>query len=222
MCRLHAYTTTTTTETIAMNAQTNIQDDSERLARHVRSIADTLENPPLSDYDADGAELPDDAIQCDGSLSSPVMVHTYDCKVPAEEFACGEIEGGHAAGLYTYDEEDDAWTCTTTGQRWEGYADEFWHSDDGDLILGGEEVTNYGPMSGYDYLSDVLDIEYVIASDGSTCLGARILVSFGGPNIWINTRTNEVEGYWWGDTARASYNDEIGIAETIEELWGCK
>lgn len=73
-------------------------------------------------------------------------------------------------------------------------------------------------ISGYDYLSDSLDIEYTISSNGEY-LGARILVAFGGPNIWINTRSCKVEGYWWGDEATAGYTDEMDLHSTCEELW---
>ena len=77
-------------------------------------------------------------------------------------------------------------------------------------------------LSGYDYLADVLDIEYIVTSKGEY-LGARILVTFGGPNIWINTRTETVEGYWWSDTFRASfYSDSMGIDEVCRELWECR
>ena len=76
-------------------------------------------------------------------------------------------------------------------------------------------------MDGFEYLSDALDIEYIISSDRKTVLGARILVAFGGPNIWINTRTKQVEGYWWGDSCIMSYDrDEMGIEDAIFELWG--
>ena len=73
-------------------------------------------------------------------------------------------------------------------------------------------------ISGFDYLSDLLDIEYTISSNGEY-LGARILVAFGGPNIWINTRTRKVEGYWWGDEATATYTDEMELHSICEELW---
>jgi len=77
-------------------------------------------------------------------------------------------------------------------------------------------------MDGFEYLSDALDIEYIISSDRKTVLGARILVAFGGPNIWINTRTKQVEGYWWGDSCIMSYDmDAMGIEDSITELWGC-
>ena len=75
--------------------------------------------------------------------------------------------------------------------------------------------------SAFDYLQDALDIEYIVASDRKTLLGARVLVAFGGPNIWVNTRTNTVEGYWWGDSASATFTDSIGLQDALEELFNC-
>jgi hypothetical protein len=76
-------------------------------------------------------------------------------------------------------------------------------------------------VSAYDYLQDVLDIEYIIGSD-KRYLGARVLVAFGGPNIWINTRTKQVEGYWWGDSAIVSYNhDEMDLDSALEDFYNC-
>jgi hypothetical protein len=74
--------------------------------------------------------------------------------------------------------------------------------------------------SAFDYIKDALDIEYTISSAGDY-LGARILVAFGGPNIWINTRTNVVEGYWWQDTELATFTDTLGLHECCEELFAC-
>jgi hypothetical protein len=87
----------------------------------------------------------------------------------------------------------------------------------------GDDELNYDgePMSAFDYLQDALDIEYVIGSD-KRYLGARVLVTFGGPNIWINTRTKQVEGYWWGESAIVSYNtDEMDLDSALEDLYNC-
>ena len=73
--------------------------------------------------------------------------------------------------------------------------------------------------SGYDYLEDVLDTQY-IADEDRNYLGARVLVAFGGPNIWINTQTKTIEAYWWEDKAFAYYeNDEMGINDVLAERW---
>ena len=73
-------------------------------------------------------------------------------------------------------------------------------------------------ISGYEYLSDMLDIEYTINSNGDY-LGARILVAFGGPNIWIDTRHCKVDGYWWGDEAKSTYIDEMDLHGTCQEFY---
>lgn len=81
-----------------------------------------------------------------------------------------------------------------------------------------EEKYNEGTLS--EYLDDVLDIE-VYSNLKHEYLGARILVSFGGPNIWINTRYGLVEGYWGGDhfdyRIEPSVSDELN--DCIESLW---
>ena len=86
-----------------------------------------------------------------------------------------------------------------------------------------DDELNYDdePMTAFDYLQDALDIEYIV-NGKREILGARILVAFGGPNIWINTRTKQVEGYWWGDKCIMSYDqDNIGLDDAIETLWSC-
>ena len=86
-----------------------------------------------------------------------------------------------------------------------------------------DDELNYDdePMSAYDYLQDALDIQYIVTGSGDY-LGARVLVAFGGPNIWVNTQTGTVEGAWWGDKAYASFNDEIGLDDALSELWACR
>jgi len=95
---------------------------------------------------------------------------------------------------------------TITKDNKEGYEGEF---EIGDTI------------SGFDYLQDALDIEYITTSD-KQYKGARVLISFGGPDIWINTQTEEIEGYWWGLNDKVPYfDDAMGINESLEELFNC-
>ena len=84
-----------------------------------------------------------------------------------------------------------------------------------------DDVIDGEPMSAFDYLQDALDIEYIV---NSKCeyLGARVLVAFGGPNIWVNTRTSTVEGAWWRARAEASFADNIGLDDALSELWACR
>ena len=91
------------------------------------------------------------------------------------------------------------------------------------LTLGFNEddVIDGEPMSAFDYLQDALDIEYIV-NNKSEYLGARVLVAFGGPNIWVNTRTSTVEGAWWRARAEASFADNIGLDDALSELWACR
>lgn len=76
-------------------------------------------------------------------------------------------------------------------------------------------------VRGWEYIEDALDITYIINSD-KTYKAAEVLVGFGGPNIWIDTRSGTVEGNWWGDRASYPYfTDNIGIDECLEELYQC-
>ena len=72
------------------------------------------------------------------------------------------------------------------------------------LESGHYETEDENGPNGFDYLTDALDINYIINGD-KTYKGARILVAFGGPNIWIDTFNQQVEGYWWGETIIKSY-----------------
>ena len=82
-----------------------------------------------------------------------------------------------------------------------------------------DDVKGSDCINGFDYLQDALDIQYIVRADGEY-IGARILVSFGGPNIWIDTARQMVDGYWWSDSYSTSYhNDEMGIHEACRDLW---
>lgn len=76
----------------------------------------------------------------------------------------------------------------------------------------------------WDYLTteDVFDIEYTIGSDGDF-RGVRLMVACGGPNIYINTNSGKVEGYWWTDRADAWIPSEIcdEINSVWEEYYNC-
>lgn len=74
----------------------------------------------------------------------------------------------------------------------------------------------------YSYFDDVLDIEYTISGNGDF-LGCRLAVTLGGPNVYVNTREGEVQGYWGSDRAFAWLPSEIcaEIDSYFEELYNC-
>lgn len=72
----------------------------------------------------------------------------------------------------------------------------------------------------YDYMEDILDIDYIVnyRKEYKAC---RILVAFGGPNIYIDTFKGCVELFWWTDHARFDLmRDAIdAIDEWAEEYY---
>ena len=91
----------------------------------------------------------------------------------------------------------------------------------GEDLSEGRDIENEGEFSAYDYLSDVLDINWILNND-RTYKGARVLVAFGGPNIWIDTNLGQVEGYWWGDSFIKSFSDNVGLDDALEDLFNCQ
>lgn len=85
-------------------------------------------------------------------------------------------------------------------------------------------VSEYEPdeVGVYDYFSDALDLEYRISSNGDF-RSVKVMVACGGPNIFIDTATKQVELYWWTD--RASYPISCDAADAVdwwaEELYNC-
>lgn len=74
--------------------------------------------------------------------------------------------------------------------------------------------------SGMDYLSDVLDIQYLVNAD-RTYRSARILIAFGGPTAWIDTRTGQLEVSWWSAAEVRDLPSEFidGLDDALREMW---
>ena len=71
------------------------------------------------------------------------------------------------------------------------------------------------------FMDDVYDIEWITHND-HTYKAARLLVAGGGPNIWVNTQTGTVDGYWGCDKFSWGFVDNIGLDDYLEELHSCK
>ena len=69
----------------------------------------------------------------------------------------------------------------------------------------------------HEWMEGVYDIEWITHKDHSY-KAARLLVAGGGPNIWVNMHTHEVEGYWASDRVIEPFIDNIGLDEYLEEL----
>jgi hypothetical protein len=76
-----------------------------------------------------------------------------------------------------------------------------------------------GELPAFDWMCDALDIRWIVDND-LNYLGAEVLVAFGGPNVWVKTIGQKVEGFWWGDYAKSEYqNDPMGLDDYLRELY---
>ena len=69
------------------------------------------------------------------------------------------------------------------------------------------------------WMEGTYDIRYYINRD-KQYLGAEIMVAGGGPTVWVNTYTRQVEGYWGGDKVFEPFADELGLDDYCEEMYG--
>jgi len=68
----------------------------------------------------------------------------------------------------------------------------------------------------YEYLSDVLDVEYRLDSSFNL-RGVEVSVTLGGPNVWIDTYAETVEGAW--GTERVSLCLDRDICSAIDDYY---
>ena len=90
--------------------------------------------------------------------------------------------------------------------RYNGYETEHDEDDEGTLASR--------------FMDHVYDIRYIVDSE-KKYLGAMLMVAGGGPTIWVNTWTSEVEGSWAGDRCTHYFQDNIGLDDYNEEMYNC-
>ena len=78
-------------------------------------------------------------------------------------------------------------------------------------------VEQHGGAS--EWMEGTYDIRYYVDSS-KRYLGAEIMVAGGGPNIWVNTYTKEVEGYWGGDKVLEPFIDNLGLDDYCVVMYG--
>lgn len=76
-------------------------------------------------------------------------------------------------------------------------------------------------LSAIDYLDGVLDVQ--VTRSGldvhGPIVGVRMLVAFGGPNIWVDTREGLVKLFWWSD--RAEYEISNDACDAFNDAIEC-
>ena len=74
-------------------------------------------------------------------------------------------------------------------------------------------------ITAHDWMEGTYDIRYYV-DQGKRYLGAEILVAGGGPTIWVNTYTQQVEGYWGSDRVTHCFRDELDLDGYCQEMYG--
>ena len=69
------------------------------------------------------------------------------------------------------------------------------------------------------WMEDVYDIRYIVDRE-KRYLSAELLVAGGGPTVWVNLYTKEVEGYWGGDRVNVPFVDSLELDDYCEEMYG--
>ena len=79
-------------------------------------------------------------------------------------------------------------------------------------------VEQHGGAS--EWMEGVYDIRYIVDRE-KRYFSAELLVAGGGPTIWVNLNTMEVEGYWGSDRVNVPFIDNLGLDDYCEEMYGC-
>ena len=74
-------------------------------------------------------------------------------------------------------------------------------------------------ITAHDWMQDVYDIRYIVDRE-KRYYSAELMVAGGGPTIWVNLNTKEVEGYWGCDRVIEPFIDNLGLDEYCEEMYG--
>ena len=86
------------------------------------------------------------------------------------------------------------------------------------IMPDGEEILedDVEPASLFDYFNDMLDIDYVVDRE-KQFKGARIMVTCGGPNIFIDSYRGIVELFWW--TEHTSAEIPADLCDEINDIF---
>ena len=89
-------------------------------------------------------------------------------------------------------------------------------------LIGTEDSDGWEMVTFYDYFENALDVDYITNSK-KEYKACRIMIAFGGPNIYVNTWEKQVELHWWTDHASFYLSNDTcdAIDEWAEEYFNC-
>lgn len=131
--------------------------------------------------------------------------------------------------MSTYDDEQrerdeqNFRTCKGISDELDAYVDGYMYRDEGGYLHDASEELedpddvpeDWEQLGVYDWADDVLDVSYLIGSDGQY-RAVKLVVATGGPHIVCDTESNYVELYWWGERAR--YEMSRRAIDALDEM----
>ena len=112
--------------------------------------------------------------------------------------------------------------CGETFSLPDDYGDLYKCPGCGEVGTFGIDYTHIGfeQQTIYDYFDDCLDIEYRCDSR-KEYRSVQVMVAWGGPNIYVDTSSNNVELYWGGDAETWPLSSEAieAVDNWAEEYW---
>ena len=96
-----------------------------------------------------------------------------------------------------------------------------------DSITNPQEITakeEFGKLekrteTASDWMEGTYDIRYLVDRE-KRFMGAEILVAGGGPTIWVDTFREQVTGWWGTDRVQWYFQDNLGLNDYCEEMYG--
>ena len=96
-----------------------------------------------------------------------------------------------------------------------------------DSITNPQEITakeEFGKLekrteTASDWMEGTYDIRYLVDRE-KRFMGAEILVAGGGLTIWVDTFREQVTGWWGTDRVQWYFQDNLGLNDYCEEMYG--
>ena len=82
-----------------------------------------------------------------------------------------------------------------------------------------EETGEKRTETAHDWMEGTYDIRYLVDRE-KRYMAAEILVAGGGPTIWVDTFREQVTGWWGSDRFESYFQDNIGLNDYCEEMYG--
>lgn len=98
---------------------------------------------------------------------------------------------------------------------------------DGEMVSlvgsGEHEEDDFEQVTIYDYLSDVLDVTYYTAGRDGEYKGVRLMLTYGGPNVYLDTYFRTLELCWYNEHATVDLlpNEADEVDSMWSELYDC-